>query len=90
MTSILKELWHGNIVPQNDSKNNTAEMKELSVYIARHKENMLKSFSDEQKEIFKKFEDCQKEYLQHTEEAIFEYGFKLGMRIASETLRGEN
>ena len=29
MESILKELWHGNIVPQEDSRTNSKEMKEL-------------------------------------------------------------
>ena len=29
MKSIINELWHGNIVPQEDSRNNTREMKEL-------------------------------------------------------------
>ena len=29
MKSIINELWHGNIVPQEDSRNNTKEMKEL-------------------------------------------------------------
>lgn len=34
MESIIKELWHGNIVPQSDSRNNSKEMKELLGYIA--------------------------------------------------------
>ena len=34
--NIIKELWHGNIIPQEDKKNNTKEMKELLGYIARH------------------------------------------------------
>ena len=36
MESIIKELWHGNIVPQEDSRTNSKEMKELLGYIARH------------------------------------------------------
>ena len=27
---MIKELWHGNIIPQEDSRNNSKEMKELS------------------------------------------------------------
>lgn len=88
MTSILKELWHGNIVPCSDSKSAAQEMQDLSEYICRHRESLLKTLSDEQKEIFEKLEDCQKEYLHLTEEAIFQYSFKLGMRLAFEVLRG--
>jgi hypothetical protein len=36
MESIIKELWHGNIIPQEDSRTNSKEMKELLGYMARH------------------------------------------------------
>ena len=29
MRSVINELWHGNIIPQEDSRNNSKEMKEL-------------------------------------------------------------
>ena len=29
MSSIINELWHGNIVPQEDSRTNSKEKKEL-------------------------------------------------------------
>ena len=86
MSSIINELWHGNIIPQEDSRNNTKEMKELLGYMSRHHEDLEKSFTDEQKEIFEKFHDCWSEYMSLGEAAIFEYAFKLGMRIAIETL----
>ena len=54
MKSIINELWHGNIVPQEDSRNNTKEMKELISYIARHDENLGKLLTEEQKAIFEK------------------------------------
>ena len=86
MRSIINELWHGNIIPQEDSRNNSPEMKELIEYMARHHDNLLKTMTDEQKEIFEKFDDCWSEYASYAEEAIFEYAFKLGTQIAIETL----
>ena len=86
MESVIKELWHGNIIPQEDSRTNSKEMKELLGYMARHHENLEKSFTDEQKEIFEKFDDCWSEYASLAEEAMFTYAFKLGMKIAIETL----
>ena len=62
MESIIKELWHGNIIPQEDSRTNSKEMKELLGYMSRHHEDLEKSFTDEQKEIFEKFHDCWSEY----------------------------
>ena len=58
MKSMIKELWHGNIIPQEYSRTNSQEMKELLGYMARHHEDLEKTFSDEQKETFEKFHDC--------------------------------
>ena len=78
---MIKELWYGNIVPQEDSRNNSKEMKELLGYMARHNEDLEKSFSDEQKEVFEKFHDCWTEYASLAEAAIFEYAMKIGARL---------
>ena len=86
MISMIKELWRGNICPQTDSRNNSPEMKELMEYMARHHDNLLKTTTDEQKEVFEKFDDCWSEYMSLAEASIFEYAFKLGMQIAIETL----
>ena len=86
MKNTIKELWHGNIVPQEDSRTNSKEMKDLLGYISRHHAYLEKSFTNEQKEIFEKFHDCWSEYASLAEAAIFEYAFKLGMQIAIETL----
>ena len=47
MTSIINELWHGNICPQTDSHNNSPEMKQLMEYMARHHDNLLQTMTDE-------------------------------------------
>ena len=90
MKSIIKELWHGNIIPQEDRQTNSPEMKELLSYMARHHEDLLKKMTDAQKEIFEKFHDCWDEYVSLAEAAIFEYAFKLGARLAIEILKNDN
>ena len=62
-------------------------MKELLGYIARHHEDLEKSLTDEQKEIFEKFHDCWSEYASLAEEAIFAYAFKLGANLMLEILK---
>ena len=86
MKSIIQELWHGNIIPQEGSRSNSAEMKELLGYMARHHEDLLNMMTDEQKVIFQKFDDCCGEYASLAEKSIFTYAFKLGMQMAIETL----
>ena len=87
MKSMINELWYGNVSPQTDSRNNSPEMKELMEYMARHHDDLIKTMSDEQKEIFEKFDDCWSEYTSLSEAAIFENAFKLGMQMAIETLK---
>ena len=41
MKSIINELWHGNIIPQEDSRTNSKEMKELLGYMSRHHEDLV-------------------------------------------------
>ena len=86
MNNIINELWHGNLMPQSDQRNTTPEMKELLEYIGRHHEDLLKTMTDEQKEIFEKFEDCWSEYASLSDADLFEYAFKLGMKLTISVL----
>ena len=86
MNNPIKELWHVNIIQQEDSRTNSKEMKELLGYMVRHHEDLEKTFAEEQKEIFDKFHDCWSEYISLAEATIFEYAFKLGMQLAIEVL----
>ena len=87
MKETIEELWHGNIIPQEDSRINSPEMREPLSYIARHHDELIKSMTDKQKEIFEKLDDCWSEYMSLAEKAIFVYAFKLGGRLMLETLQ---
>ena len=86
MKETIEELWHGNIIPHEDRRTNSKEMKELLGYMARHHKDLEKGVTNEQKEIFEKFHYCWSEYASLAEEAIFVYEFKLGGRLMLETL----
>lgn len=88
MKKILGELWHGNIIHQEDCRNNTPEMKQLMDYMARHHDDLLKTLSDEQRDIFERFDDCWSEYASLAEEAIFVYAFRLGAQMTLDALHG--
>lgn len=60
-------------------------MKQIMEYMARHHNDLLKTMTDEQKEIFEKFDDCWSEYASLAESTIFEYAFKLGMKLVIES-----
>ena len=52
MANMIFELWHGNIIPQENGKNNSREMKDLLEYIVRHREALEKTFTAEQSDVF--------------------------------------
>ena len=83
MKDTIAELWHGTICQQTESRNNTPALKELMEYMARHHESLLKSITDEQKDILERFDDCWSEYASLAEEAIFVYAFRLGAQSDS-------
>ena len=82
--NVIKGLWYGNIIPQEDSRTNSKEMKELLGCMAKHHEELENSFTKEQNETFEKFQDAWAEYISLGEEAIFEYAFKLGAQMMLE------
>ena len=81
---VIKELWYGNIIPQEDSRTNSKEMKELLGCMVKHHEELENSFTEEQNETFEKFQDAWAEGISLGEEAIFEYAFKLGAQMMLE------
>ena len=88
MKNILGELWHGNISPKEDCRNNIPEMKQLMDYMTRHHDDLLKTLSDEQRDIFERYDDCWSEYASLAEEAIFVYAFRLGAQMTLDALHG--
>ena len=65
-------------------------MKELMEYMARHHDDLLKTMTDEQKEILEKFHDCWSEYANLSQAAIFEYAFKIGAQLIIEMIKNDN
>ncbi len=87
MTDMIKELWYGNIVPQEDGIFNKPELRELLGYVARHRGELEKSLTDKQKELLDKMMDNRNEYDSLAEARVFEYGFRLGANLMLEMIK---
>ncbi len=81
MTDMIKELWYGNIVPQEDGIFNKPELRELLGYVARHRGELEETLTDKQKELLEKMMDNRNEYDSLAEAEVFEYGFRLGAML---------
>ncbi len=62
MTDMIKELWYGNIVPQEDGIFNKPEFKVLLGYVARHRGELEETLTEQQKELLYKMMDNRNEF----------------------------
>ncbi len=85
--NLIKELWYGNIIPQEDGIFNKPQFKELLGYTARHRVELEETLTDKQKELLEKMMDNRNEYDSLAEARVFEYGFKLGTKLMLEMLK---
>ena len=86
MSSILEELFYGNICPSTDCRSKNNESVKLMRYIADHYDNLEKTLNERQKEIFKKFNGCRDELTDINDRELFIYAFRLGVKITIEVL----
>ena len=84
--NVITSLWHGNITPQEDGKNNSDAMKKVIRDMAKYHEVLHEGMTEEQQEILEKFDDVWSDYTSLSEETIFCYAFKLGAMLMLEIL----
>jgi hypothetical protein len=86
MNNILEELWYGNITPFEQCLKDNKQIKELTGYISRHRDDLEATLTDKQKEILAKLDDCYDELISISEREIFIYGLKLGAGMTAEII----
>lgn len=86
MDNVTREFWYGNLIPHSDCRPQTPEAQQLTELIVRNRQELITSLNNQQIETFDKLDACWTEYVTMTEEAIFSYAFKLGIRMATESL----
>lgn len=87
---ILEELWYGNINPSEHDVKSGSQAHKLSTLIARNEEALLQMLSAQEKETYEKLRDCQSELHELNKCDAFCTGFRLGARIAYETMEGSD
>lgn len=85
---ILEELWYGSISPNERDVKPGSRLHKLGALIVRNEEYLLPMLSVQANEIYEKLRDCQSELHGLNECEAFCIGFRLGARIAYETMEG--
>lgn len=84
MSSIIEELYYGNIpLSERDFKRNS-EYAHVLLLATRNEDKLVETLTEVQKETFEKLKDNTLELTSMTEVTAFTLGFKLGLRLTAE------
>lgn len=84
MQSIIEELYYGNISPSDRDIIRGGTYSHILNLVTRNEDELVQTQA--QQETFEKFKDCASELGDMNEMTSFVIGFKLGMRLALETM----
>ena len=87
---ILEELWYGNVSPNERDVVKGSRLHRLGALVIRNEEDLMPLLSEKVKEVYEKLRDCQSELNNLNECEAFCIGFRLGARIAYETMEGSD
>ncbi len=82
--TVLEELWYGNINPHETFLNGNCRFKHLLSLMGRNRDNLSDTLTEQQKETLAKYDDAVNEMHSLAEQAAFQYGFSLGVRLMME------
>ena len=80
MSSILEELWYGNIEPHEEIPVNNQFLS----LMGRNRERLEETLTEKQKELLEKYDESLNEMHSAQEIEAFTYGFRLGARLVTE------
>ncbi|MBQ9784357.1 MAG: hypothetical protein IJW29_02545 [Clostridia bacterium] len=79
--TTIKELWN---LCGIEGCGVSAEVRHLEKLLARHRDNLVSTLTEKQREIFEKYTDCLREVEGINACDAFTYGFSLGIRLSGE------
>ena len=85
--NILKEFWHGLIIPNEQAQANSPRAQHLKKLTSTIEQELQATFTPEQAALFEKYDRHQANLASIWEEEIFIYGFKLGLNMAMESTK---
>lgn len=84
--TILEDLWYGNINPHETFLSQNRQFKHLLSLIGKNRDKLSVTLTEQQKEILEKYDEMINEIYTFTEQAAFQYGFSLGVRLMMESI----
>ena len=84
--TILEDLWYGNINPHETFLSQNRQFKHLLSLMGKNRDKLSVTLTEQQKEILEKYHEMINEMHSFTEQAAFQYGFSLCVRLMMESV----
>lgn len=84
MSSILEELWYGNISPHESIPVD----KQLLSLMGRNREKLEETLTEKQEALLEKYDEALNEMHSCAEIEAFSYGFRLAAQLMTEAFSG--
>lgn len=85
---IIEELWYGHIRPNDRAFQKDTRIAELTELVARNEDELVSCLDNDEKDIFHKYQAIRGELKELCECEIFIKGFRLGMQLTVEGMKG--
>ena len=89
MSTIISDLWNGNVSLWDHCGIHDAESKDLLRLMERNRTALYHAITDEQRTILEKYTDCAEDYLLRMTELAFQDGFRFAAKLLMEALAVE-
>ena len=86
MAKFIEELYYGNVTPCDRDIVKGGAYSHILNLVTRNEDELMQTLTQAQQETFEKFKDCSSELGDKNEMMSFVLGFKLGMRLALESM----
>ena len=84
--TVLEELWYGNVVPHEAILQDDKQFKNLLSLMGKTRDKLSDTLTEQQKETLEKYDSAINEMHSLAEQAAFQYGFSLGVRLMMESI----
>lgn len=84
--TVLEDLWYGNINPHETFLDHDRYYRKLLSLMGKNRDKLTDTLTEQQKETLEKYDDTVNEIHFLSEQAAFQCGFSLGVRIIMESV----
>ena len=84
--TVMEDLWYGNVNPHETYLNGNCRFKNLLSLMGKSRDNLSDTLTEQQKELLEKYDEAVNEMHSLAEQAAFQFGFSIGVRLMMESV----